>query len=229
MRKVMAMRGEPRSGGEPSGVIVRRMTTSSTRACYCRSHSRSRASAAALSPPAVNPFRPKTRRAPASSTSVTRFSSPGSKRTAVPAGTLSRIPKACARSKRSARLTSKKWKCEPIWIGRSPVLVTVRSTVRRPWFAMMSPSPSRYSPGITVGLLANRMVNGDKLGAVGKGALDLHLLEHLRHSLHHAVAAEDVEACRHQVGDAPAVSNPLENLGGDQRQRFGIVELETPT
>src|SRR5437870_2031324 len=149
--------------------------------------------------------------------------------TAVRAGTLSRSPKACARSKRSARLTSKKWKCEPIWIGRSPVLVTVRSTVRRPWFAMMSPSPSRYSPGITVGLLANRMVNGDELGAVGKGALDLHLLEHLRHSLHHAVAAEDVEARRHQVGDAPAVANPLENLGGDQRQRFGVVELETAT
>src|SRR5256885_50403 len=109
----------------------------------------------------------------------------------------------------------------------SSVSATVRSSVRRPWFAMMSPSPSRYSPGITVGLLADRMMNGDELGAVGKGALDLHLLEHLRHSLHHVVAAEDVEAGRHQVGDAPAVANPLQNFGGDQRQRFGVVQLET--
>ena len=41
-------------------------------------------------------------------TRVTRRASPGSKRTAVPAGMLRRIPKALARSKRSARLASKK-------------------------------------------------------------------------------------------------------------------------
>src|SRR5207244_1763937 len=104
-----------------------------------RSHSRRRAIASSFEPPDVSALSPKTRRSPASSTSVTRFSSPGSKRTAVPAGTFSRIPNACARSKRRARLTSKKWKCEPIWIGRSPVLVTVSSTVRRPWLATLSP------------------------------------------------------------------------------------------
>src|SRR2546426_1054665 len=50
------------------------------------SHAASRASACSLSAPSVSALSPKTRRAPASSTSVTRFSSPGSKRTAVPAG-----------------------------------------------------------------------------------------------------------------------------------------------
>src|SRR5436190_18297415 len=231
MRKVMAVRGEPRSGGEPSGEIVRRMTTSSTRACYCRSHSLSRASAAALSPPAVRPLSPNTRRAPASSTSVTRFSSPGSKRTAVPAATLSRMPNACARSNRSARLTSKKWKCEPTWMGRSAVLVTVSSTVRRPWFATTSPSPSTYSPGITPASfaqsLANRVVNGDELGAVGEGAFDLHFVDHLRHPLHHVVATEDAEPGLHQLRHAPPVADALEDLRGDERERLGVVELET--
>ena len=60
--------------------------------------------------PLVRLFNPYTSDAPPNATSVTFLSSPGSKRTAVPAGMLSRIPKARARSKRKARLTSKKWK-----------------------------------------------------------------------------------------------------------------------
>src|SRR6266545_806895 len=58
------------------------------------------------------------------------------------------MPKAWARSKRNALLASKKWKCEPTWMGRSPVFATVSRTVRRPALASISPSPSRYSPGI---------------------------------------------------------------------------------
>src|SRR4029077_9689217 len=58
--------------------------------------------------PSVSALSPWTSRAPASSTRVTTFSSPGSKRTAVPAGTLSRIPNERARSKRSALFASKK-------------------------------------------------------------------------------------------------------------------------
>src|SRR5262250_2448489 len=202
-----------------------------------RSHAASFASACSRAPPSVKAFRPKTRRAPPSSTSVTRFSSPGSKRTAVPAGTLSRMPNAWARSNRSARLTSKKWKCEPTWIGRSPVLATVSSTVRRPWFATTSPSPSKYSPGITPPSfaqprwnwepLANRMMDGDELGAVGERALDLNLFDHLRHSLHHVVATEDAEPGLHQLRHAPPVANALEDLRGDERERFRMIELET--
>src|SRR3989449_6362785 len=58
------------------------------------SHAASRASACSLSAPSVSALSPKTRRAPASSTSVTRFSSPGSKRTAVPAGPVRGTPDA---------------------------------------------------------------------------------------------------------------------------------------
>src|SRR5262249_3270414 len=76
------------------------------------------------------------------------------------------------------------------------------------------------------GELADRMVNGDELGAVGERAFDLNLLEHLRHAFHHVVASQDVEPRRHEVRHGPAVANPLEDLGRDQRQGFGIVQLE---
>src|SRR5262249_49066904 len=62
---------------------------------HARSPSPSRASAASRPRPLLSPFSPKTWRAPASSTKATRFSSPGSNRTAVPAGIFSRIPNAC--------------------------------------------------------------------------------------------------------------------------------------
>jgi len=43
-------------------------------------------------------------------------------------------PNAAARSNASARLTSKKWKCEPTWTGRSPVLRTLSVvTFSVPW------------------------------------------------------------------------------------------------
>ena len=59
--------------------------------------------------PAANAFPPRTTRAPAISTSETVLVSPGSNRTAVPAGMSSRRPYAAARSKVSARLVSAKW------------------------------------------------------------------------------------------------------------------------
>src|SRR5207244_10869151 len=136
------------------GVLAARQAQAHAR----RSHSASFRSAASFAAPPVRPFRPWTWRAPASSTSVTRLASPGSKRTAVPAGTFSRMPNAWARSNRSARFTSKKWKCEPTWIGRSPVFSTVSSRVRLPTFASMSPLSSRYSPGIITASLASASV-----------------------------------------------------------------------
>src|SRR5581483_8099131 len=139
--------GEPDAVARGGAVEVRVLAARDPEA-HGRSHACSRARACSRLPPSVSALRPNTRPAPPSATSVTRFSSPGSKRTAVPAGTSSRMPKARARSKRRARLASKKWKCEPTWIGRSPVLATVSSTVRRPALATTSPSSSKYSPGI---------------------------------------------------------------------------------
>ena len=56
---------------------------------------------------------------------LTSRSSPGSNRVAVDDGMFRRNPKAAARSNSSARLTSKKWKCDPTCIGRSPALRTL--------------------------------------------------------------------------------------------------------
>src|SRR5262245_24949355 len=141
---------------------------------------------------------------------------------------MSRIPKAAARSKRSALLASKKWKCEPTWMGRSPVLATTSSTVRRPSKATTSPSPSRYSPGIiaTRSFSRDGMVDGHELGAVGERAFDLHVLDHLRHALHDVLAGQDLRPPGHELGRALAVADPLQHLGGDEGHRLGMVELE---
>ena len=52
---------------------------------------------------------PKIRRAPPNVTSWTVRDWPGSKRTAEPAGTSRRMPRASSRGKASAGFTSKKW------------------------------------------------------------------------------------------------------------------------
>ena len=65
-------------------------------------------------------FPPRTTLLPAMGTSGTSLLSPGSKRTAVPAGTLSRLPRLAARSNESSAFVSMKWKCEPDLDGPVP-------------------------------------------------------------------------------------------------------------
>src|ERR1700683_1727276 len=85
---------------------------------------------------------------PPYSTSSTSFSSPGSKRVASPPGRFRCMPIAWRRSNSSARLTSKKWKCDPIWMGRSPVLRTFSLHVRRPTLISTGCSQRSHSPGL---------------------------------------------------------------------------------
>src|SRR2546422_4688587 len=118
--------GEPHAIAGRRTVEIRVLTTRQSQAHDRRSHAASLARACSLPAPSVSALSPKTRRAPAISTSGTRVSSPGSERNAVPAGTLRRRANARERSNRRARFTSKKWKCDPICIGRSPVFATVR-------------------------------------------------------------------------------------------------------
>ena len=65
-----------------------------------------------------------------------------------PDGTSSLMPRVFGRSNCRARLTSKKWKCEPTWIGRSPVLRTESRSVRRPALISIAASERSHSPGI---------------------------------------------------------------------------------
>ena len=71
----------------------------------------------------------------------------------------------------------------------------------------------------------DRLVDGDELGAVGKGGLDLDVVDHLGDPFHHLVAADDMRAGLHQLGDRAAVAGAFDDEVGDQRDRFGMVEL----
>mmetsp|Transcript_5967 Transcript_5967/g.24646 ORF Transcript_5967/g.24646 Transcript_5967/m.24646 type:complete len:211 (-) Transcript_5967:764-1396(-) len=99
--------------------------------------------------PSTMLFPPRTTLCPAMGTSGTSLLSPGSKRTAVPAGTLSRLPRLAARSNESSAFVSMKWKCDPTWMGLSPVLVTLSKMPGRPLFRVTSPKSSltTTSPG----------------------------------------------------------------------------------
>src|SRR5882757_2051952 len=85
---------------------------------------------------------------------------------------------------------------------------------------------SAHTSRLTV-ISADRVVDRDQLGAVGEGALDLHLVDHLGDAFHHLVAPENGQARLHQLGDGAAVADALEDVGGDDGERLGMVELET--
>jgi len=63
----------------------------------------------AVAAPSTTSSKPKMRFIPPISTRSTSFSSPGSNRMELPAGTSNRMPNASVRSKSRARFTSKKW------------------------------------------------------------------------------------------------------------------------
>ena len=68
-------------------------------------------------------------------------------------------------------------------------------------------------------------MDGDELGAVGERRLHLHLVEHLRHAVHHVVAAS---ARRGRLAirsaDRAAVAGTFQQEGGDDRDGLGVVE-----
>src|SRR6185295_8010943 len=99
--------GQPDAVADGGAIEVRVLPPRNAQG-HDRSHWARRRRACSRLSPWVSALSPNIWRAPASSTRVTRFSSPGSKRTAVPAGMFKRMPKAWGRSKRSARLASKK-------------------------------------------------------------------------------------------------------------------------
>src|SRR4030088_1260547 len=97
-------------------------------------------------------------------------------------------------------------------------------TTSRPTLIAMSPAAGKISPGIMV--LSDRSVNGDELCAVGKGGLDLHVVNDLGDALHDGVARHDMGAGLHQVGDGAAVARALHDEVADQGDGLGMVELD---
>ena len=73
----------------------------------------------------------------------------------------------------------------------------------------------------------NRPAHRDELGAILEHALDLHLVDQLRHAGQHLVVAENRAAELHQLRHRmPAVANQLEDHAGDQRHRLRVVQAQ---
>src|SRR5262245_29269207 len=74
---------------------------------------------------------------------------------------------------------------------------------------------------------ANGRMDGDELGAVGEGRLDLDLLDDVGHAFHHLLAPQHMRAGLPQIGDRAAIARALDHEIGDQRHGLGMVELHT--
>ena len=75
-------------------------------------------------------------------------------------------------------------------------------------------------------LEGDRVVHRHELRAVREGPFDLHLVDHLRHAVHHLRATEEATPDVHQIGDAPPVANQLEELRRDERDRLGVRQAQ---
>ena len=72
---------------------------------------------------------------------------------------------------------------------------------------------------------ADRFVHGHQLGAVGKGRLDLDVVDHLGDAFHHLIAGDDMRAGFHQVCDGASVAGTLDDIICNQRNGFRVVQL----
>src|SRR5271165_5097046 len=68
------------------------------------------------------------------------------------------------------------------------------------------------------------IVYGNELRPVLEGALDLHLVDQRRDAREHLPLAEDAPPHVHEVGDALAVTDELQQLRREERDGFGVVE-----
>ena len=149
-------------------------------------HRGSHARARARAPPGARPARRAARRrdrhgrgsrAPRrTARGRLRAATPGRKKTLAPGAIASRMPQAAARSKRSARLTSKKWKCDVTPTGTAPSLTTVSPCSR----ARHSSAVSATGGGPVA---ADRVVQDQQPAAVGEQRLDLDAADELGDAL----------------------------------------------
>src|SRR5262245_63816167 len=99
-------------------------------------------------------------------------------------------------------------------------------------FRTISPGAGKISPGIMcacdriIASLANWIVNGNELGAVGKRRFHLHLADHFADAFHDLIAGQYFAACGHELGNGHAVPCPLHDDVCYERDAFGIVELD---
>ena len=67
-------------------------------------------------------------------------------------------------------------------------------------------------------------MNGDELGPVGKRAFYLNFVDHLRDAVGHVGASEQPSSKIHQLRNRSAITNELEQLRRDERDRLRVVQ-----
>src|SRR5260370_25776250 len=116
-------------------------------------------------------------------------------------------------------------------MGRSPVFRTERRSFRLPALISTGSAASSHSPGITDAIsfawlfeelvstlhLWDGVRDGDELCAGAEGGLDLDQIDHLGDALHAVLAAYDLLAELHHLGDRLTVSRRLEQRLAGQR------------
>ncbi len=74
----------------------------------------------------------------------------------------------------------------------------------------------------------DRVVHRHQLGAIRERALDLHFVHELGHAVHDVGPAEQLPAEVHELGHRSAVADEFENLRGDERHGFRVVQPHAP-
>ena len=68
-------------------------------------------------------------------------------------------------------------------------------------------------------------MDGNQLGAVREGGLDLNIGDKLRHAFHDVLSLEQCGAVGHEVGDAFSVARAFHDGRADKGDRFRVIEL----
>src|SRR5262245_45009963 len=109
-------------------------------------------------------------------------------------------------------------------MGLLPVLATRSEMAARSLFRMISPDAGKISPGIMLaGSSANWIVNGHELGAVDERCLHFHLVNHFGDAFHDLIAAKNLAAFGHELGNGLAVARAFHDKICDQGDAFGII------
>lgn len=69
--------------------------------------------------------------------------------------------------------------------------------------------------------------NGDQLGPIGKGGLDLNVVDHLRDAFHALIAGDDVGSGLHHIRNRTSIACPFNNGVSNKGDSFGIIQLHT--
>ena len=69
-------------------------------------------------------------------------------------------------------------------------------------------------------------MDGHELRAVGKRPFDLNLGDHRGDAVHDGVGRQDRRAEAHDLGHRAAIANQLEDFRRDERDGFGVIQLQ---